>query len=187
MPGVETPKPGVLNRVGVKLTVVYWTAGSTGHSMTNCFVNGAYGSGIWTTETADDFVFPNNVIANGNYVWTYQSGAPARRDPDAGKGGGKKEPAAEKKAVHYKAINSLFAGNKKMACSGTGVNLGFAGRADGCGGAAPSDAATAASNRTTVGVMPSTSEDLVTGAKPVLAEPRAHVHSPGPHVRRIGS
>jgi hypothetical protein len=170
MPGVETPKAGVLNRVypigrmdrklddleisqcvfagdkvtnpnhacvlangnginvhhcifhGVKLTVVYWTPGSTGHSMTNCFVNGAYGSGIWTTENADDFVFRNNVIANGNYVWTYQSGALAQRDPDA-KGGEKK--AGEKKVVHYKIIDSLFAGNKKMACSGTGANLGF--------------------------------------------------------------
>lgn len=169
MPGVESPKPGSLNRVypigrmdrklddleiaqcvfagdkvtnpnhlgvlahgngismhhcvfhGVKLTVVYWTPGSTGHSMTHCFVNGAYGSGIWTTENADDFVFRNNVIANGNYVWTYQSGALAQRDPDA-KGGAKAE---EKKAVHYKVIDSLFAGNKKMACSGTGANLGF--------------------------------------------------------------
>lgn len=106
---------------GVKLTVVYWTPGSTGHSMTNCFVNGAYGSGIWTTENAADFVFRNNVIANGNYVWTYQSGALAQRDPDA-KGG---EKAPEKKAVHYKVIDSLFAGNKKMACSGTGAYLGF--------------------------------------------------------------
>lgn len=107
---------------GVKLTVVYWTPGSTGHAMTNCFVNGAYGSGIWTTENAADFVFRNNVIANGNYVWTYQSGALAQRDPDAKKDG---KQAEEKKAVHYKVIDSLFAGNKKMACSGTGANLGF--------------------------------------------------------------
>lgn len=106
---------------GVKLTVVYWSPGSTGHSMTNCFVTGAYGSGIWTTENADDFVFRNNVIANGNYVWTYQSGALAQRDPDA-KGG---EKAPEKKAVHYKVTDSLLAGNKKIACSGTGASLGF--------------------------------------------------------------
>jgi hypothetical protein len=173
MPGVETPRPGALNRVypigrmdrrlddleiaqcvfagdkvtnphhlgvlangsginvhhcvfrGVKLTVVYWTAGSTGHAMTNCFVDSAYGSGIWTTEVADDFVFRNNVIANGNYVWTYQSGALAQRDPDAERGGEKQAPAAERKSVHYKVIDSLFAGNKKMACSGTGAYLGF--------------------------------------------------------------
>jgi hypothetical protein len=172
MPGVETPKPRMLNRVypigrmdrslddleiaqcvfagdkvtnpnhlgvlangsginvhhcvfrGVKLTVVYWTAGSTGHAMTNCFVDGAYGSGIWTTEIADDFVFRNNVIANGNYVWTYQSGAVARTDPDAARAGNT-VPAAETQRVHYKVVDSLFAGNKKMACSGTGANLGF--------------------------------------------------------------
>jgi hypothetical protein len=149
MPGVETPTPGALNRVypigrmdktlddleiaqcvfagdkvtnpnhacvlalgnginvhhcvfyGCKMTVVYWSPGSTGHSMTNCFVTGSYATGIWTTENAADFVFRNNVIANGNYVWTYQSGALAPRDPD------------------------LFAGNKKLACSGTGAYLGF--------------------------------------------------------------
>ena len=27
--------------------------------------------------------------------------------------------------MHYKVVNSLFAANKKMACSGTGANLGF--------------------------------------------------------------
>jgi len=27
--------------------------------------------------------------------------------------------------VHYKVGNSLFAANKKLACSGTGANLGF--------------------------------------------------------------
>lgn len=110
---------------GVKLTVVYWTPGSKGHSMTNCFVDGAYGSGIWTTEIVDDFVFRNNVIANGEYVWTYQSGALAQRDPDAKRATDASGASAEKQPVHYKIIDSLFAGNKKMACSGTGANLGF--------------------------------------------------------------
>jgi trans-2-enoyl-CoA reductase len=27
--------------------------------------------------------------------------------------------------VHYKVVDSLFAGNRKMACSGTGAYLGF--------------------------------------------------------------
>jgi hypothetical protein len=90
--------------------------------MTNCFVIGAYGPGIWTTENAADCVFRNNVITNANYVWTYQSGALAQRDPDAAKGG---EKAPEKKAVHYKVADSLVAGNKKRACSGTGAYLGF--------------------------------------------------------------
>jgi hypothetical protein len=31
----------------------------TGHAMHNCFVHGAYGSGVWTTEIADDFEFRN--------------------------------------------------------------------------------------------------------------------------------
>ena len=93
--------------------------------MHNCFVHGAYGSGVWTTEIADDFDFRNNVIANGNYVWTYQSGAMAGRDPDAGGRGSGATTAPEKQRVHYKVVNSLFAGNKKMACSGTGANLGF--------------------------------------------------------------
>jgi hypothetical protein len=108
-----------------KLTVVFWTGGSRGHSMHNCFVYGAYGSGVWTTEIADDFGFRNNVIANGNYVWTYQSGAMAGRDPDAGAQGGGATTAPEKQRVHYKVVNSLFAANKKMTCSGTGAYLGF--------------------------------------------------------------
>jgi hypothetical protein len=92
--------------------------------MRNCFIHGAYGSGVWTTEIANDFEFRNNVIANGHYVWTYQSGASAQRDPDA------TSPAAvaatsEKQRVHYRIVDSLFAGNAKMACSGTGANLGF--------------------------------------------------------------
>jgi hypothetical protein len=106
-------------------TEFFWTGGSSGHSMRNCFVHGAYGSGVWTTEIADDFDFRNNVIANGNYVWTYQGGASARRDPDAGAQAGVSATAPEKQRVHYKVVDSLFAGNKKMACSGTGANLGF--------------------------------------------------------------
>ncbi|MBI4660215.1 MAG: hypothetical protein HY735_15360 [Verrucomicrobia bacterium] len=108
-----------------KLTVVFWTSGSRGHSMRSCFVHGAYGSGVWTTEIADDFEFRDNVIANGNYVWTYQSGASAGRDPDAGARGSGTATAPEKQRVRYKVVNSFFAANKKMASSGTGANLGF--------------------------------------------------------------
>jgi hypothetical protein len=93
--------------------------------MRNCFVHGAYGSGVWTTEVADDFDFRNNVIANGNYVWTCQSGASARRDPDATGAGGGSPAAPDKQRTRYKVIDSLFAKNNKMACSGTGANLGF--------------------------------------------------------------
>ena len=87
--------------------------------MRNCFVHGAYGSGVWTSEIADDFDFRDNVIANGNYVWTYQSGASAGRDPDAGTQGSRPATVPEKQRVHYKVVNSLFAANKKMASSGT--------------------------------------------------------------------
>ena len=31
----------------------------------------------------------------------------------------------EKQPVHYRVVNSLFAGNKKLTCSGTGAYLGF--------------------------------------------------------------
>jgi hypothetical protein len=102
-----------------KLTVVYWTGGSRGHSMRNCFVHGAYGSGIWTTEIADDFDFRDNVIANGNYVWTHQS------DASAGAQKSSTPTTPERRQAHYKVVNSLFAANKKMACSGTGAELGF--------------------------------------------------------------
>ena len=108
-----------------KLTVVFWTGGSSGHSMHNCFVHGAYGSGVWTTEIADDFDFRANVISNSNYVWTYQSGASAGRDPDGGTQRSGQATAPEKQRVHYKVVNSLFAANQKMATSGTGANLGF--------------------------------------------------------------
>ena len=108
-----------------KLTVVFWTPGSRGHVMRNCFVHGAYGSGVWTTEISDDFDFRDNVIADGNYVWTYQSAAVAGRDPDAARGANAAAPAPEKQRVRYKVVNSLFAANKKMASSGTGANLGF--------------------------------------------------------------
>lgn len=93
--------------------------------MRYCFVHGAYGSGVWTSEIADDFDFRDNVIADSNYVWTYQSGASAGRDPDARAQGSGSPTAPEKHRVHYKVVNSLFAANKKMACSGTGANLGF--------------------------------------------------------------
>jgi hypothetical protein len=49
----------------------------------------------------------------------------AGRDPDAGAKGGGSTTTPEKQQGHYKVVNSLFAANKKMACSGTGAYLGF--------------------------------------------------------------
>ena len=109
----------------IKLTVVFWTSGTSGHSMRYCLVHGAYGSGVWTTEIADDFDFRNNVIANGNYVWTYQGALSASRDPDAIEEGNDSAAAVKPKRVHYRVVDSLFAANKKIACTGTGAYLEF--------------------------------------------------------------
>ena len=49
----------------------------------------------------------------------------AGRDPDARARGNSPAPPPEEQPVHYRVVNSLFAANKKMACSGTGANLGF--------------------------------------------------------------
>jgi hypothetical protein len=110
-----------------KLTAVYWTGGSTGHAMRNCLLYGAYAGGVWTSEIAPDFDFRNNIVANSNYAWVYQSAAVAAADPDAGSRGRGAAPAAAqpRERVRYKAIDSLFTNNKEMAASGTGANLGF--------------------------------------------------------------
>ena len=68
---------------GIKISVVYWTGGSGGHAMRNCICDGVYGSGVWTAGIKDDFDYSNNVVVNGNYVWTYQGGASAWRTPAA--------------------------------------------------------------------------------------------------------
>jgi len=49
---------------GLKISVVYWTPGSSGHAMRNCLCHDLYGSGVWTSG-----------VANCNYVWTSQGGA----------------------------------------------------------------------------------------------------------------
>lgn len=116
---------------GVKITVVYWQPGSTGHAMTHCMVNGAYGSGVWTSSIDDSFNFSNNVVANSNYAWTWQNVKTATGDVTrlpSSSNGGLKEPAkaaADLVSNHYKVTNCLFAGNHKMAGSGTGARLGY--------------------------------------------------------------
>ena len=116
---------------GLKQSIVFWSGGSTGHAMRNCLVYGAYGCGIWTSGIANDFDFHNNVVANSNYVWIGQSGASARAE--AGQGSGRPgdgrppmpPPAAPREPVHYKVLDSLFSGNKKLAGSGGGPALNF--------------------------------------------------------------
>jgi hypothetical protein len=60
---------------GVKISVVYWSGGSSGHAMRNCFCDGVYGSAVWTSGIHGDFDDRNNVLTNCNYVWTNQSAA----------------------------------------------------------------------------------------------------------------
>ncbi|MDO6415267.1 hypothetical protein Q4F19_12815 [Sphingomonas sp. BIUV-7] len=114
---------------GVKITVVYWQPETTGHSMTNCVVNGAYGSGVWTSSIDDRYVFHNNVIANSNYVWTWQNARTATGDvtrvPTGA--GAAPPPAATPEVVtsRYKVASSYFAANRHMAGSGTGARLGY--------------------------------------------------------------
>lgn len=108
-----------------KLTAVYWTGGSTGHAMRNCLLYGAYAGGVWTSEIGSDFDFRNNVIANSNYAWIYQSAAVAAADPDAAAGQRGASPAPQRERVRYKAVDSLFANNRALAATGTGANLGF--------------------------------------------------------------
>jgi hypothetical protein len=112
---------------GMKISVVYWTGGSGGHAMKNCICDGVYGSGVWTAGIQDDFEYRNNVIMNGNYVWTYQGGASALADA-GGRGGRQAAPPQPKQQerIHYKVVDSFFANNRRLTGSGTGARLEYA-------------------------------------------------------------
>jgi hypothetical protein len=111
---------------GAKISVVYWTPGSTGHAMTNCLVHEVYGSGVWTAGIAGDFVYRNNVITGCNYVWTAQGGASAQADA-GGRGGRGAPPPAQRGdgPISYRVINSYLGGNRRLAGSGTGARLAY--------------------------------------------------------------
>ncbi|MBI4909242.1 MAG: hypothetical protein HY820_36820 [Acidobacteria bacterium] len=106
---------------GMKISVVYWTPGSKGHSMRNCLCLDLYGSAVWTAGIANDFEYRNNVVEGCNYVWTSQGGASALADA-AGRG---VTPAKPQEPVHYKVINSYFANNRRLTGSGTGARLQY--------------------------------------------------------------
>ena len=112
---------------GLKISVVYWAGGSSGHAMRNCFCDGVYGSGVWTSGIQSDFDYRNNVITNCNYVWTNQSGGSAAADA-AGRGGRQASAASPKpkELKRYKIVDSYFAGNRRLAGSGTGARLDYA-------------------------------------------------------------
>jgi hypothetical protein len=111
---------------GMKISVVYWTGGSGGHAMRNCICDGVYGSGVWTAGIKDDFDYSNNVVINGNYVWTYQGGASALADA-GGRGGRQAAPpqAKQQERIHYKVVDSFFANNRRLTGSGTGARLEY--------------------------------------------------------------
>jgi hypothetical protein len=112
---------------GLKISAVFWTPGSSGHAMRHCVCDGLYGSAVWTAGITSDFEYRNNVVVNSNYVWTSQGGASALADAaDArGQGQGATTPAAPAEQVHYKVIDSLFAGNRRLTSSGTGARLEY--------------------------------------------------------------
>jgi hypothetical protein len=115
---------------GSKISVVFWTPGSTGHAMTNCLCHEVYGSGVWTAGIANDFVYRNNVITGCNYVWTAQGGASAQADAGGRRGQPPSAPPLipmiEDKSVSYRVERSYLAGNRKLAGSGTGARLEYA-------------------------------------------------------------
>jgi hypothetical protein len=105
---------------GLKISVVYWTPGSTGHAMTNCLCNDLYGSAVWTSGITSDFAYRNNVVANCNYVWTSQGGASALADA-----GGRQAAPGAATPIHYKVTGSYFAQNRRLAGTGTGARLEY--------------------------------------------------------------
>ncbi len=111
---------------GQKISVVYWTPGSTGHSLHHCVLHDLYGSAVWTSGVANDFEYRSNVVSDSNYIWTAQGGASALADA-GGRGGRQAAPATAqaKEAVHYKVIDSYLAHNRKLAGSGTGARLEY--------------------------------------------------------------
>ncbi len=108
----------------MKDAVVYWTPGSTGHAMRNCFFHGMYGSTVWTAGVAGDLDYRNNIADSARYVWIYQAGASAQSDA----GGGRAQLPAQspRERTHYQVADSLFAHNTRLAGTGTGARIEFA-------------------------------------------------------------
>jgi len=56
--------------------VVFWNAKggiSKNNAMRYCIVDGAYTSGVWVCQTAEDFEFHNNIITRSKYTWMRNS------------------------------------------------------------------------------------------------------------------
>ena len=111
---------------GLKISVVYWTPGSTGHAMRNCLCDDLFGSAVWTWIIADDFDYRNNVVESCNYVWT--ASALADTDVQLDGRGGQSSVRSQSEAQErgrYQVIDSYFANNRRLAGSGTGARLEY--------------------------------------------------------------
>jgi hypothetical protein len=106
----------------LKIAAVFWEGGSTGHAMHHCVCDGLYGSSVWTSGVAEDFVYANNLVTGGNYVWTNQSAASAAADEGGRAGGAATKPPAQ---LSYQVTDCHFAGNRRLAGSGTGARLEY--------------------------------------------------------------
>jgi hypothetical protein len=58
--------------------VVFWDGprgiSGRGCAMRYCIVEGAYISGVWTCQTAEDFEFHHNIVTGSEYFWMRRSG-----------------------------------------------------------------------------------------------------------------
>jgi hypothetical protein len=106
----------------LKIAAVFWQGGSTGHAMHHCVCDGLYGSSVWTSGIAEDFVYTNNLVANGNYVWTNQNAASAAAD-EGGRAG--VAPTTVSSNLSYQVRDCHFSGNRRLAGSGTGARLEY--------------------------------------------------------------
>jgi hypothetical protein len=107
---------------GLKISAVYWSGGSGGHAMRNCLCDSLYGSAVWTTGIADDFDYRNNVVANCNYVWTYQGAASGQADAGGQRAASPAEPRGRNR---YEVVDSYFANNRRLTGTGTGARLEY--------------------------------------------------------------
>ncbi|MBA7675174.1 hypothetical protein ES703_83404 [subsurface metagenome] len=59
-------------------SVVFWDGiegiAGKGNAMRYCIVDGAYISGVWTCQTAEDFKFHHNIVTRSEYFWMRKSG-----------------------------------------------------------------------------------------------------------------
>jgi hypothetical protein len=111
---------------GLKISVVYWTPGSSGHAMRSCLCHDLYGSAVWTSGITNDFDYRNNLVANCNYVWTSQGGSSALADA-GGRGGRQAAPSlpAPQQPSHYTVADSYFSNNRRLTGTGTGARLEY--------------------------------------------------------------